>query len=118
MRYIPLPLKIILSFGFPLFGIVWLIACSRELSKTLDDATKTPNAETVSHLIEAWTRIKLSVHNHPDSWRSLRNSWYKINGSSKVPTHLKQQTINLFQKKGLFINNTKIIDNYKQNMQA
>lgn len=115
MRYIPIPIKIILSIAiFPLFIIVWAIACSREMSKTLETATRVPNEQNVAEMVETWNRIKLAVNNHPNNWKNLRNSWYRINGSDMVPTYLKQQTIDIFQKKGLFINNPRIIDNYRK----
>ena len=112
MRYIPNFIKIILSIGFPPFAIVWAIACSREMTKKLKNATQNPNEQTAEQLIESWTRIKLGVNNHPRNWKMLRDSWYRINGSNRVTTAQKQKIIDLFQKKGLIMNKVNIINNY------
>ena len=39
--------------------------------------------------------------------------FYIINGSSQIPTELKEKIKKRLVKKGLYINNGKIIDNYK-----
>ncbi len=113
LRDIPLGIKLILCFfGFPLFLIIWAVACSFDMTKTLSEAEKNPNEENVLIMLEAWNRIKLSVNNHPDTWQKLRNAWYKINGSPKVPTYLKKQVLEVFKRKGLHVSNDRIIDNY------
>lgn len=40
--------------------------------------------------------------------------FYKINQSSDVPSELKQKLKDRLVKKGLYINNMRIIDNYKR----
>ena len=113
IKKIPLPVKIMLCFfGFPVFLAIWAIASSMEMTKTLKEAEKNPNKETVGNLIESWTRIILSVNNHPDTWKKLREGWYRINGSDKVPTPMKKEVLRIFKKKGLYLSNEKIIDNY------
>ncbi len=113
LRDIPLGIKLLASiFLFPFFLFVWVIACSMDMSKVMKRAEQNPNEETVQDLIDTCNRIKLAPTNHPQVWAKYRNLWYKINGSNRVPTYLKQQVIDKFTHYGLYAN-TKVIDNYK-----
>lgn len=115
LRKIPLPIKIFLSFVlFPVFIIIWMGAASGEMQKTMNDAAQNPNIETVSRFLEAWRRIVVSVNNHPENWKKIREAWYKINGSDKVPTDMKREVLEIFKKRGLYLSNEKIIDNYNK----
>ena len=115
IKKIPLPIKIILCFCvFPIFLLIWSIACAMEMEKTMKAAALNPNEETVAALIEAWKRIILGVNNHPENWKKVRDAWFKINGSNKVPTPYKKEVLEIFKKRGLYLSNDKIIDNYQK----
>ncbi len=113
LRDIPLPIKIVLTICiFPVFGIIWIVASSMEMERVLKNARFYPNEQTVTQLLETFNRVKLGVANHPENWKKLRETWYAINGSNRVPTYLKEMVIMKFTKLGLYISNTKVIDNY------
>ena len=79
-------------------------------------AVKNPteeNAWKVYQLLKA--KLGITINNHPKDWAKFREMFYAINGSSDVPSELKQQIKNRLIKKGLYINNVRIIDNYKAN---
>lgn len=69
------------------------------------------NAQRVFKLLNAKFGVK--INNHPKDWGEYRDMFYKINGSSQIPTELKEKIKARLIKKGLYINNTKIINNYK-----
>lgn len=69
------------------------------------------NAERVFKLLNA--KLGVAITNHPKYWGEYRDMFYKINGSSEVPTELKEKIKARLIKKGLYINNMKVIDNYK-----
>lgn len=69
------------------------------------------NAQRVFKLLNAKFGVK--INNHPKDWGEYRDMFYKINGSSQIPTELKEKIKARLIKKGLYINNIKIINNYK-----
>lgn len=78
------------------------------------DVKKNPteeNADRVYQLLKA--PLGVAIKNHPDNWADYRDMFYIINGSSYVPTELKEKLKARLVKKGLYIKNMKIIDNCK-----
>ena len=69
------------------------------------------NAQKVFNLLNA--KLGVKINNHPEDWGKYRNMFYKINGSPEIPTELKEKIKTRLVKKGLYINNTKVINNYK-----
>lgn len=69
------------------------------------------NAQKVFDLLNA--KLGVKINNHPKDWGEYRDMFYKINGSPEVPTELKEKLKTRLVKKGLYINNMKIIDNFK-----
>ena len=59
-------------------------------------------------------KLGVTINNHPRDWAKYRDMFYKINGSPEVPTELKIKIKERLVKKGLYINNMRVIDNYKK----
>lgn len=77
-------------------------------------ATKNPtsdNAMKVYKLLKA--KLGVTINNHPKDWGKFRDMFYQINRSSDVPSELKELIKKRLMKKGLYIDNVKVIDNYK-----
>ena len=70
------------------------------------------NAMRAYKLLNA--KLGVSINNHPKDWAKYRDMFYKINGSPEVPTELKQKIKDRLIKKGLYIQNMRVIDNYKK----
>ena len=72
---------------------------------------------TLANAMRAYKLLKkklgVSMVNHPKTWATYRNMFYKINQSDEVPSELKEKLKQRLIKKGLYINNMRIIDNYK-----
>ena len=56
--------------------------------------------------------LGVTITNHPDEWAKYRDMFYIINGSSQVPSELKERIKTRLSKKGLYIQNMRIKDNY------
>lgn len=78
-----------------------------KVKKNPDEA----NAQRVFKLLNA--KLGVKINNNPNDWGEYREMFYIINGSSQIPTELKEKIKKRLVKKGLYINNSKIIDNYK-----
>ncbi|MBQ3037864.1 MAG: hypothetical protein IJD30_01665 [Clostridia bacterium] len=78
---------------------------------TVNKAPTQENAMRVFRLLNK--RLGVSINNHPKEWAKYRDMFYIINGSAEVPSELKERIKTRLIKKGLYINNMKIIDNYK-----
>ena len=70
------------------------------------------NAMRAYKLLSA--KLGVSINNHPKDWAKYKDMFYKINGSSDIPTELKQKIKDRLIKKGLYIQNMRVIDNYKK----
>lgn len=69
------------------------------------------NAYRAYKLLNA--KLGVSINNHPKDWAKYRDMFYKINGSADVPSEIKEKIKQRLVKKGLYIDNMKIVDNYK-----
>lgn len=69
------------------------------------------NAMEVFKLLNA--KLGVSINNHPKDWAKYRDMFHHINRSSEVPSELKDRIKKRLVKKGLYIDNVRIIDNYK-----
>ncbi len=69
------------------------------------------NALRAFRLLNA--KLGVSITNHPREWAKYRDMFYHINKSSDVPSELKEKLKKRLVKKGLYIDNVRIIDNYK-----
>lgn len=78
---------------------------------TVNKAPTQENAMRVYKLLNA--RLGVSITNHPKVWAKYRDMFYTINGSAEIPSELKERIKGRLIKKGLYINNMRIIDNYK-----
>ena len=68
------------------------------------------NAQNVFRLLNA--KLGVSINNHPKDWAKFRDMFYYINNSPDIPSELKEKIKTRLIKKGLYINNMKIIDNF------
>ncbi len=75
---------------------------------------KNPTAENAQKVYKLFCRLGVTINNHPKDWGKYRDMFYRINGSDQVPTELKEQLKKRLVKKGLYINNMRIIDNYTE----
>ena len=91
-------------------GIYINISMSFARRKVIKNPTK-ENAMKVYRLLNA--KLGVSINNHPKDWAKFRDMFYHINRSSDVPSELKDRIKKRLIKKGLYIDNMKIIDNYK-----
>ena len=73
------------------------------------------NAMEVYRLLNA--KLGVSINNHPKEWAKFRDMFHHINRSSDVPSELKDRIKKRLIKKGLYIDNVRIIDNYKGDSQ-
>ena len=55
----------------------------------------------------------LAPDNNPNAWAVLKEKWQLINHSDQIPTHLKKEILDILISKGLYLSNSKVIDNYK-----
>ena len=86
------------------FFIISGIASSERFNNVLND----PTEENVVDFME-----KLSgIENHPDTWSKYRGLWNVVNRSSKVTTPTKEKFLAKLMACGLYMNNTKVHDNY------
>ena len=103
-------------FLVPLIAlIIWSSVMKSKLSAAVNKATMFPTEENVIAILEILSkRVRPGIRNHPDEWKKLRNMFYNVNGSSNVTTPLKKDLKDCLVKCGLYIDNMKIIDNYKR----
>lgn len=110
----PFLLHMLFSIPFAIFPYLFIASywSTKEQDKVYNDAINNPNDKTVSELLFYCDNI--AVRNHPDAWSQLRGMWNVINHSPNVSTDLKRKILAKFMSKGLYINNTNVIDNYKK----
>lgn len=72
-----------------------------------------PTQENAWRVYKTLRKFGVGIRNHPQVWGEYRDMFYKINQSSDVPSELKQKLKDRLIKKGLYINNMRIINNYK-----
>ena len=108
---------------FVLVGIIYLvlrfIMINISMFITRRAVTKNPTEEGA---MKAYLLLKkplgVSINNHPKDWAKYRDMFYQINRSPEVPSELKKLLKERLMKKGLYIDNMRIIDNYKNNTPA
>ena len=76
-------------------------------------AKRSPTQANAWRVYKTLCKFGIGIRNHPKVWGEYRDMFYKINQSPDVPSELKQKLKDRLIKKGLYINNTRIIDNYK-----
>ncbi len=89
-----------------LFG--FLIVSSMAASERFNNVLNNPTEENVTIFME-----KLGgINNHPDTWSKYRGLWNVVNRSNKVTTATKEKFLAKLMACGLYMNNTKVNDNY------
>ena len=92
--------------------ILHLIISSIQLWIVKRAVRKNPDQNNVWKLYKILGRLGIGINNHPKSWGEYRNLFYKVNNSSAIPPEIKMKLKARLEKKGLFLNNTRIINNY------
>ena len=83
------------------------------LSIRMKAAKYSPTHENARRVYKTLCKFGIGIRNHPKVWGEYRDMFYKINQFHDVPSELKQKLKDRLVKKGLYINNMRIIDNYK-----
>ena len=111
---VPFLLHMLFSLPFAIFPYLFIVSywSTKETDKVYNDAINNPCDKTVSELLFYCDRV--AVQNHPDVWSQLRGMWNVINHSPNVSTELKRKVLAKFMSKGLYMNNTNVIDNCKR----
>lgn len=124
-KNIPTWVKVLLVICFPPLIIFWIasiflkptISYAAQENKLFSGLVNNPTKENAKEYIEL-TRNKPTVtflpDNNPSSWAVLREKWQIINHSNKIPTEMKKEIFEYLVSRGLYVNNSKIIDNYKE----
>jgi hypothetical protein len=101
------------------FLLIWLFARFMCINISMFFARKRvvkhpteDNAMEVFKLLNA--KLGVTINNHPKDWAKYRDMFYHINKSCEIPSELKDRIKKRLVKKGLYIDNIKIIDNYKK----
>lgn len=95
------------------FLIVYLIITSIQLWIARVAATRNPTEANAWRVYKMLCRFGSGINNHPENWKQFRDMFYQINISNQVPSELKELIKQRLIKKGLYIHNMRIIDNYK-----
>lgn len=117
---IPKSIKILICiitffpFGLPLlfFFFIFIPALKQgfDLEDRTNDVINNPTEENLLNLMQCLETS--SVNNHPDTWQRLRGLWNVVNKSNRITTPTKEKFIAMLMAKGLYLNNTNVIDNY------
>ena len=92
----------------PLGLFLFLIVSNLAANERFDRVLKNPTEENVVDFME---KLK-GINNHPDTWNKYRGLWNVVNRSSKVTTPTKEKFLAKLMMCGLYMNNTKVNDNY------
>ena len=91
-------------FGLILFAVIANMGATERFDAVLND----PTEENVTIFLE-----KLGgITNHPDTWSKYRGLWNVVNRSNKVTTPTKEKLLAKLMSRGLYLNNTRVVDNY------
>ena len=102
----------VVAFVIILF-IVRNIITTIEVFFARNAALRSPTYENAKKVYRLYSRWGYTINNHPRDWAKVREMFNAINHSELVPTELKEKLKKRLIKKGLYINNMRIIDNYK-----
>ncbi len=93
--------------------IVYYIVSNIQLYCARIMVKKNPNYKNAKRIYKILCRFVVTITNHPKVWGKYREMFVVVNNSPKVPGELKKKLKERLMKKGLYINNMRIIDNYK-----
>lgn len=105
------PLMIVFLLLFILF--IRSLILSLMLYIRMKAAKHSPTQGNAWRVYKVLRKFGVAIRNHPNVWRNYRDMFYKINQSPDVPSELKQKIKERLVKKGLYIDNMRIVDNYK-----
>jgi|GEM_PF-2453344 len=118
---LPKGIKILISIvlffpvGWPIFLFFFFIFVPAlkqqfDLEDRGNELINNPTEENVLELMKCLE--KAGINNHPDTWQRMRGLWNVVNKSNQITTPTKEKFIAQLIAKGLYINNTNVIDNY------
>ena len=124
MSKLPLSVKIILLIICPYLVIpIWIITSAKTIftfasqeNKLFSELVNNPceeNARAYINVIRNAPKVTLSPENTPNAWAVLREKWQIINQSNKIPSDMKKEIFDFLVQRGLYVSNSKIINNYK-----
>lgn len=116
-------LKILLVVIFPpsiVFLIVYeilkpSIKFASQEKETFSNLVNNPNEENARAYVELMQKkpkITFLPDDNPNSWAVLREKWQIINHSNKISSGLKKEILNILIARGLYVNNSNIVNNY------
>ena len=122
---IPTWIKIVLVICFPPLIVFYIILLllkpifkyAAEENKLFTNLVNNPTKENASEYIELIRnkpRLTFLPDNNPSAWAVLREKWQIINHSDKIPTEMKKEIFEYLVSRGLYVNNSKIVNNYKE----
>ena len=117
VRALPLGIKVIMvfiPFGIFVLFLSHLFGALLDMQEKMTAVEASPDEENVSALVEHLKKSILGFNNNPNNWNKIRGIWNKVNHSSRVKTSTKKELLELFIKRGLYLNNKNIIDNYRE----
>ena len=100
--------------GLFVFIFVYSLISQIQLVIARNAAKRNPTEANAWRIYKILGRFGVGIQNHPKEWGKYRDMFYVVNGSPYVPTELKERLKARLTKKGLYINNMKIIDNYNR----
>ncbi len=126
---IPTWLKILLVICFPPLIIFYIgfmllkptIKYAAQENKLFQNLVNNPTKENASEYIELIRNkptLTFLPDNNPSSWAVLREKWQIINHSSKIPAEMKKEIFGYLVSRGLYVNNSKIVNNYIEKEQT
>lgn len=96
-----------------LFFIVYSIVMNIYVEIIRGITQKNPSAENAWRMYKTLKPFFVTITNHPSSWSKYRNMFNAVNHSEQVQSEVKESLKKVLMKKGLFIDNVRIINNYK-----
>ncbi len=104
--------------AFSGFGVIKAVSFAREENQLFKNLVSDPCEENAIAYIELRKQkpaFSLTFANHPSVWARVREQWGIINRSDRISYEMKKAVMEDLMWQGLYLNNQKIIDNYKGN---
>ena len=95
-----------------------MIDFSKKENAAFTTLVNNPNEANAKAYIELYNNKPAATFlpdNNPSSWAVLREKWQIINHSDKIPSGMKKEIFSILTSKGLYVNNSKIINNFSGN---
>lgn len=121
IRYLPLLGKILLCclgpIGIVLLVMSYVMESGFQTNEKFQAVLNNPCDYTVNDLLDNLSNSPYGINNHPDTWQRVRGLWNVVNRSDKVTTPTKEKFLAQLLSMGLYLNNTKVNDNFNPDTQ-